>query len=301
MRFDILHIMNVTVYLLNAFISKDGGGNPAGVVLNAENLTNDQKKQIAAEVGFPETAFVESSKKADFKVTFFTPTEEVDICAHATIATYTLLLQKSFVEAKSYMQEIKAGVLPVEIIEDGTIFMDQTKPTFFEELSIERLADILQIDGDLIKKTSLIPQVVSTGSREILVPILTREALFSLQPDTEKMIKFNKETKTNGYKVFTFETISPDATAHSRDFAPHVGIPEESATGITTGPLACYLYKYGKLTNVEIKDLTFEQGYSMNKPSLLNVSLTAKNSKIIRVQIGGKAILIGKKEISALN
>jgi PhzF family phenazine biosynthesis protein len=111
------------------------------------------------------------------------------------------------------------------------------------------------------------------------------------------MISLNKETNTNGYKVFTLETISPSAAAHSRDFAPHVGIPEESATGITTGPLACYLYNYEKLTNSDINNLLFEQGYSMNNPSLLIVSLTTENNEVIRVQVGGKAILTGEKEI----
>jgi PhzF family phenazine biosynthesis protein len=292
--------MNVKVYLLNAFVAEKRGGNPAGVMLDADELTSEQMRYIAAEVGFSETAFVEKSSNADFKLSFFTPTEEVDICAHATIAAYSVLLQKGLVTARSYMQEIKAGTLPVEIRTNTTIFMDQLKPTYFEELPIARLADVLQIEEALIKDTHLKPQIISTGTRELLVPILTREALFSLHPDTEKMIELNKETKTSGYKVFTLETISPDAAAHSRDFAPYVGIPEESATGITTGPLSCYLFNYGKLHNKDISNLLFEQGYSMDKPSELYVSLHAENNVITRVQVGGKAVLIGEKEIEVI-
>lgn len=290
--------MKVTVFLLQAFVSLNGGGNPAGVVLNADDLNDEQKKQIAVDIGFSETAFVEKAKHADFKVTFFTPTEEVNICAHATIATYTLLLQKGFVQAKKYVQEIKAGTLPVEIKADRSVFMDQLLPTFSEHVSVRKIAEALDIDQSFINEPGLLPQIVSTGSRNILIPIKNREALFQVKPNREKLITLNKATETNGYKVFTLDTISPLAAAHSRDFAPYVGIPEESATGITTGSLACYLYRYNKLKGEVVDNLIFEQGYCMNQPSLINVLLGIENNAINRVQVGGKAILFGEKEIT---
>ncbi|PIY70200.1 PhzF family phenazine biosynthesis protein, partial [Candidatus Roizmanbacteria bacterium CG_4_10_14_0_8_um_filter_36_36] len=86
--------MKIKVYLLSAFGVSKNGGNPAGVVLNADSLTDNQKKAISKIVNYSETAFISSSDKADFKVTFFTPKDEVDLCGHATIATYSLLYQK---------------------------------------------------------------------------------------------------------------------------------------------------------------------------------------------------------------
>lgn len=287
--------MIYTVYLVSAFgINKDGG-NPAGVVLNADTLADTQKKEIARIVGYSETAFVQKSNKADFKVTFFTPTDEVDLCGHATVATYSLLFHKKIARPRVYSQEIKAGVLPIEIKEDGIIVMDQSLPSYAETVDIKDITDIFQIDETLITKTGLKPQIVSTGLRDIMLPIADRLALFELKPDFEKMNTFNKKTNTVGFHVFTLDTLNQESIAHSRNFAPLYGINEESATGSSNGALACYLFKYGKLD--KLSDMKFEQGYSMNKPSEVVVTLTTKDTEITRVQVGGRGIVFGEREI----
>lgn len=80
--------MKVNVYQLNSFAKTNEGGNPAGVVLDADSLSEKQMGKIAAILGFSETAFVMQSGIADFRVRFFTPKEEVDLCGHATIAAF---------------------------------------------------------------------------------------------------------------------------------------------------------------------------------------------------------------------
>ncbi|WP_434289976.1 PhzF family phenazine biosynthesis protein, partial [Clostridium botulinum] len=86
--------MKVKAYTLNSFAKCIEGGNPAGVVINADDLSEDNMKKVAGIIGFSETAFVMNSDLADFKVRFFTPNEEVDICGHATIATFSTLLSQ---------------------------------------------------------------------------------------------------------------------------------------------------------------------------------------------------------------
>ena len=71
--------MKVKVYILNAFAKTPNGGNPAGVVLNADFFSDNDKQKIAKKVGFSETAFVQKSKKGDFRLQFFTPNKEVDL------------------------------------------------------------------------------------------------------------------------------------------------------------------------------------------------------------------------------
>ncbi len=80
----------VTVYSVNAFTLNGKGGNPAGVCLDADGLSESKMQAIAAKVGYSETAFVQKpvSAKADYKTRFFTPTREVNLCGHATIATF---------------------------------------------------------------------------------------------------------------------------------------------------------------------------------------------------------------------
>ena len=75
--------MKVTVVLVKSFTKDKSAGNPAGIVLDAEDLTDEQMQQIAKELGFAETAFVLPSDKADFRVRFFAPNHEVDKHSYA--------------------------------------------------------------------------------------------------------------------------------------------------------------------------------------------------------------------------
>lgn len=78
----------VDIYVVSAFCKNNKGGNKAGVVLNRQDLTDAQKLEIAKQLGYSETAFVTASCMADFKLQYFTPTEEVPLCGHATIAAF---------------------------------------------------------------------------------------------------------------------------------------------------------------------------------------------------------------------
>jgi PhzF family phenazine biosynthesis protein len=289
--------MKIIVYLLSSFGKDTSGGNPAGVVLNADRLTDFQKKAIAKKVGVSETAFIQKSDKANFKVTFFTPVEEVDLCGHATIATYALLLKEGIIKVGEYTQELKAGILKVNVSRNGIIAMDQTLPKFKNVIETVAVANILKIPVKWITSTEFMPRVVSTGLNDLIIPIDTREHLFSIEPDDKSIADFETEHGLDSFHIFTFDTIESNSTAHSRNFDPLHGIHEESATGSSTGALACYLYKNGKIHSKELHKLLFEQGYSMKKPSLIAVSLGTVGQEITKVQVCGKALLTGKKTI----
>lgn len=284
----------ITVYLLKSFGVDEAGGNPAGVVLEAGDLTDEQKKLISKKVNFSETAFIENSNKADYKVRFFTPTEEVDLCGHATIATYSLLFQKQLLSPGIYTQELKAGVLGVEMQADGLVIMKQSQPQFLEYIAPE---DIAEVFGQRLEINGLRPQIVSTGLADIMLPVSSREKLFSLKPNFKKMSELNKRTSSVGIHVFARDTINPKAVAHCRNFCPLYGIDEESATGSSNGALACYLYQHGALNDQSLNAMQFEQGFSMGKPSNITVSLEVNEGEITEVKVGGKAVLFGEREI----
>ncbi len=90
--------------------------------------------KIAKKVGFSETAFVQRSDKADFRVKFITPTSEVDLCGHATVAAFYLLANKQIIRPGMYRQETRAGILRIEILQDGSVLMDQNLPRFFDKI-----------------------------------------------------------------------------------------------------------------------------------------------------------------------
>lgn len=90
--------VKVKIILVKAFTKDKDQGNPAGVILNADKLSETDMLKISSELGFSESAFVSTSNIADFKIRFFTPTTEVAICAHATIATFHVLVSHKLIQ-----------------------------------------------------------------------------------------------------------------------------------------------------------------------------------------------------------
>ncbi|WP_283131723.1 PhzF family phenazine biosynthesis protein [Enterovibrio norvegicus] len=273
----------IEVYVVNAFVADNQGGNPAGVVLNAQSLDAAQMQTIAAELGHSETAFVLSSKKADFRVRFFTPTEEVDFCGHATVATFSTLFKTEKIAAGHYFQETKAGVLSIEIEPDGRVTMGQALPTFGAEFTPEEIAPLLGIHSEDILATGLPVQAVSTGMSDIIVPLIDEALLNNIKPDLDAIKAFNLASNTIAIHVFAITPTESDISARCRNFAPAVGIDEESATGSAAGALASYLHRYqgGKYRYL------FEQGEILNKRSLLWAQVDGDEEIIENVTVGG--------------
>jgi PhzF family phenazine biosynthesis protein len=279
--------MRVKVYVLDSFTKAKSGGNPAGVVLGADGFSESDMKRIAMMAGFPETAFIQQSDKADFKTRFFTPNSEVDLCGHATIAAFSMLAKMGIIKEGKYMQETKAGILDIELHEDGKIFMTQNPPRFFERADRKNVVRCLNIsEKQLLPELPI--QIVSTGLRDILVPIKNMKTLLSIRPNFEEISKISKKYHSIGFHVFTLET-KFGSTAHCRNFAPLYGIPEESATGTANGALGCYLFKHGVITKEQAGSLVFEQGYSIGRPSEILVKLDVEGNKIKQVKVGGIA------------
>ncbi len=288
--------MNIKVYTLNSFAKSADGGNPAGVVLEAETLSEAYMQQIAHKVGFSETAFVLDSDKAGYTLRFFTPTKEVDLCGHATIAAFFLLADKGIIKRGAYTQETKAGILNIEIQDERTVFMAMRPPQFFGTIDKAELMPCFNLkEGDFIQDLPI--QVVSTGLEDIVVPIKDLKTLSSLTPNADKISRLCEKYAAAGMHVFTLGTDS-GAVAQCRNFAPLYGIPEEAATGTSTASLSCYLFNYGRIARDRVSHLVFEQGYSMGRPSEILARLRISGDKIREVQIGGTAILTGEKEIS---
>ena len=287
--------MKVNVYQLNSFAKTKEGGNAAGVVISADSLSEKDMKKIAAIVGFSETAFLLKSDVADYKVRFFTPKEEVDLCGHATVAAFHTMAYLGLLKPGTYKQETKAGILGIEIKEDNSVMMNQPVPVFSEIIEKEELADSLNIKAMQMPE-DLPAQIVSTGLRDIIIPVKSIEVLNDMKPDMEKIKAISQKYNTIGYHVFALESLH-GANANCRNFAPLYEIPEESATGTSNGALGCYLYHYGKIKGGQESNLVFEQGYSMKRPSEILVSLSVNQSKIKEVRVGGSAMNLTLSEI----
>src|SRR6056297_1630645 len=127
--------------LVDAFTTDPLSGNAAGVVPDADGLSTEQCQAIARELAVSETAFLSPSTDADRQIRYFTPTQEVDLCGHATIAAHAVLHDEGQLSAGSHSLATAVGVLDIEIDEDGTVWMQQETPTVEQqEIDYDRLA-----------------------------------------------------------------------------------------------------------------------------------------------------------------
>ena len=273
----------IEVYQINSFAKVTGGGNPAAVVLDADDLSKERMLFLAKEIGFSETAFVMKSDKADIKVRYFTPVREVDLCGHATIAVFSLLRDIGVLEKGHYELETSNDILGIEITEDN-VMMEMSKPRYYEFADPKEVADSLNIGvEDLVAEIS--PQFVSTGLKDLIIPIRTKKILDQINPDFDKISELSDRYGAEGYHLFTLD--NQVITAYTRNFAPTLGIREESATGTASGALAAYLYKYGLIHDKELDSIIFLQGEVLGRPSQINVKMEAENREINQIQVGG--------------
>lgn len=273
----------VEVYVVNAFVADNQGGNPAGVVLNGAALSVPQMQAIAADLGYSETAFVLPSEQADFRVRFFTPNSEVEFCGHATVGVFATLFHLGKITAGDYSQQTGAGVLAVTVSDEGRVTMSQTLPQFGEEFSAQELAPLLGLNAESILATGLPVKAVSTGLMDVIVPVGDEKQLLQITPDFEAIRAFNAQTGTLAIHVFALTPTESDISARCRNFAPSLGIEEESATGSAAGALAAYLHLFqgGKYRYL------FEQGEVMQRRSLLWASVESDQDVISAVCVGG--------------
>lgn len=280
------------IYNVNAFCNHKDGGNPAGVVLNADWISPQEMQTLAKVINHSETAFVLKSDCADYKVKFFTPASEVDLCGHASIATFYVLFREKFIAPGRYSQETLAGTLAIEVLDDGRVYMDQPLPVHYGAVSKFEVAETLGLGVDDIIG---LPQIISTGLKDIIIHVKDSHTLSHLKADMAKIKSLTSKYKVVGYHVFTTDAQAP-YKAQCRNFAPLYDIDEEAATGTSSGALTAYILGQVDTT---LEDGPYQwayaQGLEMNRPSRIDVAFTVHDKKISRLRVGGHSNIFESK------
>ena len=275
------------IYVASAFCKDKKGGNKAGVVFDDNILSDDIKKNIAKQLGYAETAFISKSNKADYCIKYFTPAEEVPLCGHATVACFGVLNYLKKLDKEEYTIETKSGILSI-LVKNGEIMMEQNIPTFYEEIPLEEIKECFDID--CINKNIPI-QIVSTGLKDILVPIKSINLLEKLKPNFDSIKRISKKYNVVGTHLYTLD----NDRIVCRNFAPLYEVDEESATGTSNCALAGFLYK--KL-DIKKNEYIIEQGYSLNLPSIIKVNIITDHSdNIVKIYVGGKSEFLFVKDL----
>jgi PhzF family phenazine biosynthesis protein len=275
--------MNITAYITRAFCRKSQGGNPAGVVLLDGEMPLLHMQKIAAFLNFSETIFLSKKTEHCYQALYYTPTSPIDFCGHASIAAFGVLHQLGLLSSRQCSLETQAGMCSISIA-DPFIFLKLPLPLFGEYISEEEVAASLGID---VASITARPQIVSTGLKDIMVPVINQNALLAIRPDYDQISLISEKYDVIGMHVFALDPAFK-VTAYCRNFAPRYGIPEESATGSSNGALACYLFKQNV---IEEKALLFQQGDILNSPSDIHVRLTTQLSEIAMVECGGEVLI----------
>ena len=282
--------------LVDAFTDEPLAGNVAGVVPDATGLRDGQMGGIAAELGASETAFVTpaSDGDADHRIRYFTPTTEVDLCGHATIAAYATLFADGTVDAGEYTLRTNVGDLTVTVTDEGRVWMRQQPPTVdgvdSEALDADRLGDALGVDPAALRDVGadLPVAVASTGLPFLVVPVNFLEHLGGAEPDADAVETLSEEFDVAGVYAFTFDTLEAESTLHGRAFAPAVGIDEDPVTGTASGAVGGYLRAVEAFDGEFPDELRFEQGHFLDRPGHVRVRVGEKSDP---VEIGGDAVV----------
>lgn len=294
-------VQTVRIKQVDAFTRKPFSGNPAGVVIHAEQLRTEDMQNIAREMNLSETVFVlpPEDEENDLRLRWFTPKQEVDLCGHATIAAFHALAEEGEFglevnEPQSFLIETRSGNLTVDL--EWKDFLPYVKfslpiPRFFpfpDDLGV--LCGALGISKvELSQKVS--PQITDNGY--CFVPLKDFDSLATLEPNQHLLKKLDERHDLKGFAVVTTDTGDDDTDWHMRFFAPELGVFEDPVTGSANGPMAAFLYYNGFLEE-DKKWFTFKatQGHFIKRSGTVYVNMTVQNGEINELQIAGQAITV---------
>jgi len=289
-------------YIVDAFTETLFGGNPAGVVILPEGAdfpSDEVMVKTAAELRYSETAFIKKLNDKEFNIRYFTPAAEVDLCGHATIGSFKALLYGGYIKDNdTYINHTLAGDLNI-VVTNGQVLMDMASPVKINEIAdetgLEELYKIMGLDyaDQKAKGVTLIPQMISTGLPDIMMPVASQADLEAIAPDFPALSKLSERYEVVGVHAFTTDC-EEGTTCHVRNFAPLYDIDEEAATGTSNGALTYYGYLNGFVKSGD--DCRFVQGEKMQRPSVINSHIEADDEGC-KIQVGGSAVMLAEGDI----
>lgn len=277
-------------YIVDAFTDQPFGGNPAGVVpLDSDAFPEEELMlKVAAELRYSETAFVVQHSDNEYTVRYFTPKAEVELCGHATIATFAMLHHENGLTGRC-LCHTKAGDLAIEV--GDRVMMQMATPRIVDTIADAEV--IYRAIGVTDYQPTLPVQIANSGLPDIMIPLRDVAMLQSLKPDMEAITAITRKYEAVSLHVFAFAGDS--YTAHVRDFAPLYDIPEESATGTANAALTHYLQQNGCIPSTG--DFSFLQGEAMGRPSVVSTRITADGT----IYVGGSATIVANGELKVEN
>jgi PhzF family phenazine biosynthesis protein len=267
-----------------AFTDDPAGGNPAGIVLDARALDEQQMRAIAADVGYSETAFITGGTGDTLRVRYFSPESEVPFCGHATIATAVAYAERN--AAGELHLDTRAGRVDVRVepTPDGPVATLTSVPPRVDDVPAAVLGEALAALGWAAQDLdpALPPRFAFAGARHLLLGVATRARLAQLDYDFTRL-----RALLEAHDCVTLALVHRRAasTFDVRNPFPTGGVVEDPATGAAAAALGGYLRALGLVALPAT--LTLHQGDDMGRPSLLRVEIAPGDGGIA---VSGRAV-----------
>ncbi len=263
-----------------AFDSGGGGGNPAGVVLDARGIDDDERLAIAAQVGFSETAFLEpGDDPATWTARYWSPRAEVAFCGHATVAAAVALAGQGAPARLRF--QTRSGEVGVDTdLATATLTSVPTRSAPAQDDDVREALGALDWAPDDLDPVWP-PHVAYAGASHLVLVTATRERLARLDYDFPRLHSLMAARDWT-----TLQLVHPQGPDlwHSRNPFPPGGVVEDPATGAAALALGGYLRALGRArapTRLEIR-----QGEDLGQPSRLLLTVDPHDD---RVRVTGTA------------
>jgi PhzF family phenazine biosynthesis protein len=292
---------------IDAFADRHCVGNPAGVVIDARGLTDAKMRAVAREMNLSETAFIlpPTVRNADLQIRWFTPTHEVALCGHATIASFHALAEEGALGMKNsgtyrFRLQTKSGVL-------GIVVEKKYSCTLVEfQIPLPHFTEMRKVPNELFRVLGVTRRDVESRLPTVrhsflFLPLRRLSVLKNMRPEMSALASLSRRLRVLGVTAFTLATIERSSAVHSRCFVPVVGIDEDPVTGSSNGPLGYYLYRYALPAGYPIPSFILpdgriefigEQGDIIGRKGRVKIRLKLAGDGVQYLAIAGEAVTV---------
>jgi PhzF family phenazine biosynthesis protein len=285
----------IRLFQVDAFTTERFTGNPAGVVLDAQWLSEAQMQSLARELGNGDTAFVlpPDDARHDLRIRFFTPRKEAAFVGHATLAAHSVLQQLD--PRKVRRQQGQTGTVEVTALPAGGFAIRQSPPAMGRVLAGDELDEVLSLLG--MQPGQLDPacpaQVIGSASTRLMLGANNSGVLDRLQPQLAALASLSPALGALGYFVFTRRPAAAGCDTEARMFCPAIGIDEDPVSGNAHAMLGAYLLQHGLLAaSGAVASFEGTQGRHVGRPGRVTVQLDLEAGAVKSTRIIGHAVTV---------
>jgi trans-2,3-dihydro-3-hydroxyanthranilate isomerase len=271
-------------YQVDVFTDHIFGGNPLAVFTNAQDFKEEDLQKVAREMNLSETTFVypPTRDEASWDVRIFTPTREIPFAGHPTLGTAFIIRKYGVTAENPLLLNFEAGIIPVST-EGDKVFMQHPPAKILHELSPSKvIAEALGIPMIGFDRNFPI-RVVSTGLPALFIPLISLSIINNIKINNQVLSKVLEPLEVDMIYPFCRQTINSENTIHARAFAPSLGIAEDPATGSVAGAMGAY---WASMSDREEISIIIEQGYKIQRPSLIHVEVSSQETQ--KILVGGQ-------------